>query len=210
MEEHEDAKRYERLIFRESHRLMRRLTAAGARNVTFEDVVQEMWIGWMTASRTFDPAQGVPFMPYLINGLRLHSKTIMRGYISRHPAHFVSFDQDNSQDGEDLTLHDVIPSDVPTAAEVSFQRKMLDFALTKLSARAATFLRILADAPPELSEQVRRRQVKAKFGRDMGINVATPNNISSDLIFDLMGAERKERTAIMAEVRKLGDKICRR
>lgn len=214
MEEHKDLARYERLIYKVAHKTMLRLTAAGARSASLEDIAQEYRVAWLIASRAFDPTRGIPWMPFLINGLRKHSFSVMRKYTfkTKEESYALSIwdTADLSDEGEGNALESRIAADTVDPVEFIAQKEVLAKVLKRLSPRAAQFLRLLADPPVEITDELLRLRDKTEFGRSLGFRSGTNMTVTSSMIFDLMDAGRFERTKIMNEINTLGDKLWKR
>lgn len=213
MQEHEDLARYERLIFKVSHKTMRRLLAAGAKSVAFEDVVQEYRIGWLAASRSYNPDLGVPWMPYLINGLRKYTFSILRKYTFKVKVEQYAisiWDTLDTEDGNGSVLEELVAGESVDPALAIGNKQILLRSRERLSKRAWQFLMLLSETPPEISEQVLRLRDKAEHGRKLGLRVGANMTVTAAMIFDLMDADRPERISIVRELKHLGEKNCRK
>lgn len=213
MEEHLDLKRYERLIFKHSHQTMRRLLAAGAKSVTLEDVAQEYRIAWFAASRNYDPGRGVPWMPYLINGLRQVAHEIVRKYTFKLQEERFALSIWDAKEGDEGAMNGALESTIagPTVDPVDeiYRKEMLPAILEKLSPRARIFVRLLSDPPEEIYAGVLHMRAKAKHAQQMGLRTAITMTVTASMIFDLMDAGRRERLQIIRELKALGEKNCR-
>lgn len=201
------------LIGRAASAITRKLTRWGFHSQSRDDIEQELWIAWCRARDTFDPTLGVPFAAYLTRGLREWNKTINRKAFKRSDDEFAdSLDRPIGAGDEPnaFTLGDSIPSAHPGPEEAFIEQDVLKVAMTKLSPRAAQFVKLLSEQPTELLEGTLHLRARAEHGRSMNISSPTTNHVTTALVFKLMGAKRAERTVILAEVKSLGDMMIQR
>lgn len=172
--------------------------------------MQELWIGWCAARDGFDPERGVPFGAFLMRGVKLHINRVIEKHFERTKEFTYALSLNKPMgDEEDTTLESVIPCHIDTQKKLH-EKQSVVFAMKKLKPRARAYLRLLAFPPPELFAEVLKIQEKTKFGRTLGFTQARPVRITNDMIFDLLGYSRSVRVEVLAEVRKLGEKLCQR
>lgn len=204
----EDSKRQ---IERFAYRVGRRLAAAGAPSHLIEDVKQELWIAWLKACERYDPQGGASFSTYLANGMRLHINRWVDDNVSHRHAEVValSIDFQMGDDEDGGSLEAVLPDRQPSPEETLMEKIDLERALEDLPPRAAQFVRLLADPPAALFEQLFAVQARSAYGSKLGISSPVRAHISSGLIFDLMGATRLERSSIFRQIREYTDDLKR-
>lgn len=201
IDEKESALRIKRIAWR----TYREAKRSGAASLTVQDIEQELWIAWCKARDSFDPSRGVPFMAYLTNGLKKHAMGLLqRGVWGRiHEEWAVSL-SGASDDDEGPSVGERLPSPEPTPDIALERRTALAFADKRLSERASTFLRILADPPQALLDELRIAEARSEHARHLGVRNMNFSAVTSADVFKVMGAERCERTRILAEVRSVG------
>lgn len=187
----------ERLIRGFSHRVLRRIYAAGCRSVELEDVLQEAQIALLIAQRRWDPSTNVPFGAYFYRGLMNHLNRWVK-YELRLVT--VSLDLENDE-GEGTGLHEIIPDNAPSpedhVIEADYRSKLED----KLSPITRQFLSLLENPPPELVAIFKARMDKAKhFRGQVPAVTAAPKQITATLVFDLMGCSSSVRANIRKEL----------
>ena len=196
------------LIRRLSWSIARKLHGSGAMSMSREDVEQELWCVWCRARDTFNPELGVPFRAYLLEGVRLSKLAINRKIYKRiDEERAVRLDAPVGDEEQSSSLIDLLPDGGPLQDDMMLEAKHFAWALSKLSARAALFLKLLYEQPPELLDQMRELQARADYARSIGAQNIMISHITTSLVFRLMGADRPERTKIFAELRKLSDKV---
>lgn len=196
------------LIDKYSWNVLRRLRATGVRSAELEDIRQELMMAWMTAVRLWNPELGVPFAPYLMNGMKRHIFRWANYEIEEHCFAPISIDKPLSDDN-DTTIGETIASDDMPADEALYEATAKGFVLEMLSDRARQLLTMLADPPDELIDVFRAMRAKAEFAQKMGVATFIPAQISEGLVFDMMGASRPERTALRKEIAHAANKVAR-
>ncbi|OCP22017.1 MULTISPECIES: sigma factor [unclassified Ensifer] len=205
-----DHKESAELIKRLSWSIARKLHGSGAMSMSREDVEQELWCIWCRARDTFDPTLGVPFRAYLLEGIRISKLAINRQMFKRiDEERAKSLDAPIGDDDEMGSLIDVIASDDTTAETKMVEETHLNWALRRLSARAALFLKLLYEQPPELLEQMRLLKARADYAKSIGAPNILASHITTAFVFRVMNADRPERTKILAELRKLSERVQR-
>ncbi len=198
------------LIRRMSWSIARKLHGSGATSMSHEDIEQELWIVWCRARDTFDPSLGVPFRAYFLKGVQLARLEVRRKMFKRMSEERAkSLDAPIGDDEEGGTLVEFIPSDAPLPDALAAEASHIAWALSKLSARTALFLKLLYEQPPELLEQMRQLKARADYAKTIEAQNVMIGHITTALVFRLMGADRPERTKILAELRKLSEKVQR-
>jgi DNA-directed RNA polymerase specialized sigma subunit len=194
------------LIRRLSWSIASRLHGSGATSLSREDVEQELWIVWCRARDTFDPALGVPFKAYLLEGIRRNRLAINRVMFKRIDEERAKpLDAPTGNDEEGATLLDILPSDGPSPDMKIDEATHLAWALSRLSERAALFLKLLYEQPEELLQQVLHLQARAEYAKEVGAANILISRITTAFVFRVMDADRPERTKILAELRTLSE-----
>ncbi|WP_276122598.1 sigma factor [Pararhizobium qamdonense] len=206
-----DYKESVELIRRMSWSIARKLHGAGATSLSHEDVEQELWIVWCRARDTFDPTLGVPFKAYLIEGVRRSKLGINRLVFKRIGEERAQrLDAPIGNDDESgATMLDLLQSDDPTPDARMDELTHYAWALSKLSKRSALFLKLLYEQPPELLDQMLCLKARAEYAKQIGAQNILISQITTAFVFRLMDADRPERTKILAELRKLSEKVQR-
>jgi DNA-directed RNA polymerase specialized sigma24 family protein len=198
------------LIRRMSWSIARKLHGSGATSLSHEDVEQELWMVWCRARDTFDPTLGVPFKAYLIEGIRRSKLAINRKVFNRiGEERASSLDAPAGRDDESANLGDMMPGNEPLPDAEVEEITHYTWALRRLSSRSALFLKLLYEQPPELLEQMRQLKARADYAKEIGAQNVLISQITTGFVFRLMGADRPERTKILAELRKLSEKVQR-
>ncbi|TDW20532.1 sigma-70-like protein [Rhizobium azibense] len=201
------------LIRRLAWSIARKLHGSGATSMSHEDVEQELWIVWCRARDTFDPTLGVPFKAYLLEGIRRSKLGLNRTMFKRIAEERAkSLDAPIAMNGDDSSegsLLDIIASGDDSAEDKLAEETHLAWALRKLSARASLFLKLLYEQPPELLEQMRQLKARSDWAKEIGAQNILISQITTAFVFRLMDADRPERTKILAELRKLSEKVQR-
>lgn len=186
-----------------AYRVLRRVHALGARSVTLDDVEQELWCAWCSARDVHDPERS-SFNTLLHLKMRQHVNKWIETSFERFHEGTVALSLDASSDTEsDATLGEAIPSDEVSAETRVLWRSNYDHAIEELSPRAATYLRLLSEQPPELMDEVLKMGFKIEVGTKMKIKTGQPARLTSSILFDLMDAARSERSSIMAELENM-------
>lgn len=199
--QYRDPKDSEKAISSFAYRVLRRLHQLGARSHTLDDVKQELWIAWCKACESYRPDCGAQFSSFLYRGMQLH----INRYIEKNFERFhdqtiaVSLDLEPSSI-EDASLGDVIADDKAKTGEEFENEDCFNYALSRLSPRAAQFLTLLKEQPIDLVDEVKCLEAKADYARERGIAISTSHRITTPMIFDFMDASRTERKQIMDEV----------
>lgn len=195
---------HERLIYKFARQVQRRMFAAGAKTIQFEDLVQELSIAWCVARDCWDESVGVPFTPYFVNGMRQRINRFAEGEIKQHLV--APFSIDAPIDPESDKTMEGFRSLEPEPDTVE-QRNFHDVVLAVISPEARRFLQILENPPPELLEELKVIQVRAENGRGRGLKSTAPRNLTSALVFDLLGYGRSDRSKILGEIQKVVGKL---
>lgn len=188
-----------------AHKALRRIHALGAKTQTLDDVEGELWVAWCIACERYDPAGGAAFKTFLYQGMRMHINRWIEKSFERFHDETLAISLDATHgDADDTTIGEVIP-DTSMRQDEDFQREdCFAYALTRVSERSGQFLRFLKENPPELIERMKDLDAKAKYAKEIGASYATPQRLTSSMIFDFMGASRAERKQIMDEVTQIG------
>lgn len=204
-----DHKESVEMIRRLGWAIARRLHGNGATSMTNEDVEQELWCVWCRARDTFDPTLGVPFKAYFLEGVRMSRLAINRKMHKRiDEERAKSLDTPIGNDDENTTsLLDLIASDDPSVEAKMAEETHIAWALTKLSDRAACFLKLLYEQPPELLDQMLCLKARAEYAKEIGAQNILISQITTSFVFRLMDADRPERTKILSELRTLSEKV---
>ncbi len=186
-----------RLIHATAWKVMRRLHAAGAASVQYDDVKSELMVAWCLARDHFDPAQGVPFTPYLMRGMYNH----INRWIEREINNGRHLSLDFEADGDEGVGHMVVSDDSAPIDEALAEKQTLDRFMAKLTPRARQFMTLLAEPPAELVEIKIAIAARVRYAKDRGYPRAFSNRVSCLLVFDFMGASASERMSIMRQIK---------
>ncbi len=203
-----DPQRSARIIGFITSKVMRRLKAAGASQMSADDVTNELWVGWCVARDGYNSDLGVPFEAYLYRGLINHINRAIEKFIERSKdqnTYAISLDTPTGEN-EDTSLHDIIGSGERLPEDIVTERIDFERLIEPLSQDAKIFIRLLENIPEELGIEVERLRQKAEFGRRMGIRRGVSMRVSSDLVFDLMGLNPTERCKILREIRMISER----
>lgn len=191
-------------------KVLRRLHGLGARSHTLEDVQQELWVAWCKACEAYRPDHGASFSTFLYTGMQRHINRYVEKNFERFHGETVALSLDSSEsvsagnDGtDDATLGESIADTVAGADVMLEQEQNFAYAMTRLSPRAQQFMTFLKDQPIELLQQLRALEAKGAYAKQRGISIATPQRLTTFMVFDLMGASRSERQKILEEVARV-------
>ena len=203
--DYKDHKEDERMIFALTYRVVRRLQSLPQVVMSKEDIEQELWIAWCKARDAFQPSRGIPWAAYLQRGMRQHINRVVDVQIERFEGQTFALSLD-AQFGDDnsLTLSEVIPSAAPLPCEEAERESNYQRALDELSGRAAQFVILMHAQPKILLNEVLVAQDKAEQAVKLGAPYNAPRRLTTAMVFDLMGAQRSERTKITKEVERVG------
>lgn len=189
-----------------AHKVLRRIHRLGAKSQTLDDVKQELWFAWCKACETYRPECGASFSTYFYRGMQVYINRYIEKNFERFHDQTIALSLDSSEfvaDGES-SLSETI-ADEKDNGYVDFEREnSFRYALTRLSPRAQQFITILKEQPQDLLAEVRKLEEKSAFARSRGVTYASPQRLTSPVIFDFMGASRCERKKIMDELTQIG------
>lgn len=198
----------ERMIFALAHRVVRRLSAIPQVILSYQDIEQELWVGWCIARDRFSHSRGIPWPAYMQRGVKQHINRVIEKQLERFPEQTFALSLDKDMlDEEGTSLSNIIPSSDPTPDVIAERNSNFDHAKSVLSERASIFVSLLSEQPPELLQEVLIAQDKAKHAEALGAPYKAPKRIVANMVFDLMGASRSERTKIIKEVEQIGERI---
>lgn len=138
----------------------------------YEDMFQECSIVWMKARKSFDPTKGFKFTTYLGSAVARHLASMV-GEEVFHNARTV-----RGLAAEETFLRRAeLDEDDPVIGEVMAQ-DLFDKGIAKLSPVSRMVMRLMTNPPPEIMEELRAYQAKARYARDCGINRTAPEDLS--------------------------------
>jgi hypothetical protein len=204
--------RYEdhiRLVKATAARVLRRVHAAGAKTVQFEDVEGELSVAWCLARDKFDASLNVPFVAYLRRGMWNHINRWVEGELREFQIAPFELDRDfgapDANGDIEKTMHDVVcDPDHKSQDEITIQGNLRAFASKKLSHKARKFIELLDNPPQPVVDVLIAMQARAKFARARGITaVVAPKGVNGSFVMDILGYSRLERQEIYSELRTL-------
>jgi DNA-directed RNA polymerase specialized sigma24 family protein len=197
------------LLMHWAHRVHRRVFSCGGQSTQLQDIFQECCIAWCIARDKWKPEitlddgtiKQVPFGAYLANGVRNHINRWADKEILEHG--WGHLDLDAPLTGEfESDAHGVTPDQSDSAFEILERKDAREQNLECLSADARKFMEILESPPPQIMAILEAQQAKKQFAAERGLAAGFfLKKLSMSLIFDVMGANAKQRAAIMGEVR---------
>lgn len=202
-----DYKTSERQINRFTNRVVRRLQSISQAILGKQDIEQELWVAWCKARDSYDCESGVPWQAYLQRGMMNHINRVVEKNLERFSGQTFAFSLEapmSNEEGDGQSLSDIVPSDDMLPSEQIERESNFEYALSVLSDQAKTFVSILKEPPVEVLNEVQMGKDKAEFASKIGAPYATPHHLSSAMIFDLMGANRTQRTKIKKELVDIG------
>jgi DNA-directed RNA polymerase specialized sigma24 family protein len=198
----------ERAVKAFSHRVMRRLVAAGASADLAQDVRQELWVAWCIARDSYREDSPATFMTYLHNGMRMHINTWARSNVNKRHQEVIAYSLDHSggpDDEEGESLQARIASADPTPDVAVFEEDRWQKSIALLSPRTRKFIELLREPPACLLAEVRALEAKSSYAKSKGVSMPFANRVTTTLIFDAMGAPRSERLRIARELREVSE-----
>jgi DNA-directed RNA polymerase specialized sigma24 family protein len=178
----------------------KRLMAMGS-TTKYDDVLSECCIAWCMARDSWESERGVPFVAFLVRGMRNHVNQFANKEIFHHNGSHL--DLDAPSDGfEDSEGHEFIADrDAEDPEDTVILADRREKALKRLSPRARQFVELLESPPKCLVEIVSAMAARREFAIERGISSpATPRRVLPGLIFRFMGASRVEQTRISKEI----------
>jgi DNA-directed RNA polymerase specialized sigma24 family protein len=205
MSEYFDMAQSERMIRSLANKVVNRLATIPQKVFSREDIEQELWIAWCKARDKYEPGRGVPWQAFLQRGMKNHINREIEKHVERFEGQTfaLSLDMQAGEDNES-TLSEVIPSPDPMPHERTERASNYAMAMELLSDRAKVYVSLLHDQPPELLHELSMMHDKAEQAVKVGAPFNVSRHITSRMIFDLMGAERNERSKIKKEVETMG------
>lgn len=196
-------KEHEKLLRKFAFRVSMRAKGAGSHVVQMEDIFQELCVAWCIARENWDESHGIPFVPYLRRGMMNHINRWIGREILTYNATTLDLDAPSEDDSGDL--HEVIADDRIESADDALARKQITAdSMDFLSERARIFIQLLHNPPPYLFKVINalgdQRQFAIARGVEPGFRV---KSICASMVFDLMGADRRERSKIYKELKTL-------
>ncbi len=191
----------QRVIKATAARVYRRVHAAGAHSVQFEDIASELAIAWCRARDNYDPSSGVPFIAYLRNGMFQHINRFVQKEIDVAISG-VAIDQDVNTDGPGDGLHSRIADEsIEDADDLLMERQFNAKLMSLLSPKAQQFLQLLMEPPFELVEELRALHDRAVYARSRKVFAIAPTRLTFQVIGDFMGLDDYERRITLKEIR---------
>lgn len=211
--DYDDPKSVERLLHKFCNQVMRRLQAAAITTFQREDIMQELWIAWVIARKSYSADTNVPFVAYLSTGMKRHINRFIEKHAERFLAqtHALSLDYnpDNGFEDANASLSETVPSAFGNTVDIE-DNIAWEQAISMMSPQTQIFARLLKDTPSEICEQVIHLREKSKHGRAMGVPSSDPMRVTSRMIFDLLGCTVVQRRKIIAEITEPQPKNVRR
>lgn len=202
-----DLTQSEKVINRFAFRVQRRIRTLPQGVMSLDDIKQELWIAWCKARDNFEPSRGIPFEPYLRRGMINHINSVIKTQIEKFPEQTFALSLDAKVGDEDMTLMDVIPSSEKTAESFAEELSNWNKGISVLSPRAKLFVSILESQPEELLQECLLGGHKKAQAVKVGAPYVNQIRITSQMVFDLMGASTSERRKIVMEVERVGAKL---
>jgi hypothetical protein len=187
------------------------LSGSGVHSMTRDDVEQELWIVWCMARDKYDPSLGVPFEAFLINGIKMHIRSSIKRKAFKRAAEEwgKSLDAPVSKDEGGATVGETIAEDFSFMDDIEAEGQF-QFIVSRLTERAATFVRLLRDQPQILIDALKALEERSNYAKELGVSNMLFRQVTTSMIFKLMGCDRPERTRILAEVRQVTEKELRK
>lgn len=195
-----------------AHRVRRRLATIPQAILSYDDIVQELWIAWCKARDRFEPSRGIPWPAYLQRGMKQHINRVVDVHIERFEGQTFALSFDASASGGfdmDCALRDIVPNKDPLASDIVEAESNYDMAMAIMSDQARVFVSLLKEQPPQLLNEVLMAQDKAEHAATVGATYNAPQRITATMVFDLMGLTRTERSKVTKEVEKMGTRLSR-
>lgn len=193
-----------------SFRLHQKLYASGANGQQISDIEQEMWIVWCKARDAYNPEKGASFKTFLINGMNMRAKEMLRILVGKRFSENFALSLDHSyssEDGDGATLSESVPSADPTPEELLKESQSQKRALERLSPKARMFVALMHNQPAELLAERDALVAKGEYARNQGIRYPSPQRLTSSIVLDFMGVIGPERTKVMRELESVGERL---
>lgn len=187
-------------------RVQRRLHSFGVRHIELDDLMQEAYVAYVLAARSWDSSRGVPFGLYFARGLTHHLNRVVLGEERQRAMMGLSLDEFLTPE-EDGSTHEIIPAVQDDPERELLLKERGERVLRKLSGPARKILELLRDPPPFLFQQVEAIQARALYARSIGRNSVVAAEITLGLIADFLGLSRYERRQLYSEINNLAEKV---
>ncbi|MBO6508746.1 MAG: hypothetical protein JJ979_09765 [Roseibium sp.] len=199
------------LIRKFAFKVLRRARAANLRGIELDDIIQELSFPYLTAREKFDPELGYRFSTFLNRGMQLHINRWFDEQLRNDQQTPMSMDADiDTADGTATTAHDLMADQTEPADQLLAERQFLEALKTRLSERAVVFIRLLLNPPYEIYCEMNAMRARATMARERGgAQYPVPLNVTSSIIFDLMGADSVERAKIRKEIARKLERMTR-
>jgi len=184
-----------------AYKVLRRIHALGGKTTSLEDVEQELWIAWCKACEAYDEKGGASFKTFLHIGMVRHINRYVQNNFERLHGETVALSLEAPMGDDDgATLAEAVPDTAERQDTKLIEEDVRERVMRRLTPRARQFVQILHDQPIELVRELDKFKEKQKVAREVGVQFSAPRRLTSWMVFDLMGASRTERTAIMREI----------
>ena len=183
-------------------RVERRMKNAGAR-IGPGDVFQELCIAWCKARDTWQSDLQVPFKAYLMRGMQLHINRWVDNEIGFSHLTPMSLDDDTRSREGNGDLHAIITIAEGDPEAFCAGADAREYVLARLSARSRLFVELLENPPQFLVDALQAGKAKAAAAKARGLNIVTPNSVTTSMVFEFMQADPTERGVIYKELAKM-------
>lgn len=196
-----------KLIQKFAHQVYRRMDSAGNRTCQLSDVVQELCVAWCVARDKWRPEHGVPFIAFLVRGMRNHINRYAKNEIAELNGSHTDIDAPLNDETDSAELHDILASAEIGADEFVIATDIRAKVMRRMSPRARQFVELCENPPPALFKIVDAMRDRRQFAIDRGVAPSpTQKRITANLIFKVMGADRVESGRIIKELTKLAER----
>jgi RNA polymerase sigma factor (sigma-70 family) len=196
---------YSRLLHQLARKCYSRLCEAGV-SIDYEDVYQEMCLGYAKAVSGFDPSRGYAFTTYLVRACYNEFNKRYEKPIAERVQHGVFSVQEWSTDSDEDSgcLFDVIPDDAPTPEQRLMRYQQAKLIERCMSKTAQEVLMLLVRPSEELRAAFRQLQDHRQAKRNNGHPYTpVPDEITLSFIGKFLNIPRAKMTEVRQELSRL-------
>lgn len=185
-----------KLVYHAAYRWWAAIQKMGL-GLELDDLVQESYIAFMSAERSFDATKGFAFSTYFMTCAKNHFSLLLQQMGRSYAV--------SAQIDEETSLIDSLTDEQHPEGEVEAVSE-LQARLNTLSPLSQLVVTLLMSPPAELSQEFQALQAKREQARKAGTNERYPNEMTHTFICSLlkrMGASHAQLATVKDELRHL-------
>lgn len=194
-------KDYELLAHKITRRLHGHVQKFGL-NMQYEDVFQDVSLGYCEALASYNPQKGFAFSTYFFrtarnNFYKAHQKAFKQHELCR------TISLDDKADEDSNSYHEVVASQQFESAEVTLERES-DFEkrIKRFSPLAQVIVRQIRNPSPSVVEAFRARTMFMEHSKNVGEKAKSYRSLSINVVCSALGLDRQQALTIKREIQK--------